>query len=364
MRSRKTILVIREHDASLAARRFVALLCFAEFYTLFVSSGEQYWKADDKFWVDPLTPAMSSEWTLLPLFIGSFVFFLCGRGLWRNRDHWRRWLLFGVLGVTAILIRELWTVLDWATVKATVGFGEDYDRPTLGTLQNAYQAVTLHIPIWLGLIVLQLTEKKRRDSNASLRAPWVLCAILLCLSWIPTVMYKEGFSRATFDWAVGNLTQEPLAEFYTVSVHVGLLFMLAWSLFSKKRIARLLALIILSVNSVILAHEWQFLRGLFLAANRALVHTLPFSTPVEPKILVTNSDLFWLAVFPLRYLFPWLLIAIYAWRVPMWAPADDGTPFPRVYCAKCLYNLHSNKKDRCPECGSDLDMQSQAESTG
>jgi len=351
---RKTVLTVHEHDGLRAARRFVALLCLAEFYVLFVCSGEQYWKEDDTYWGDALTSALASEQALLPLFIGSFVFFLCGRGLWMGRANWRRWLWFGFLGLSAILTLEISTVIDWTTIEAAVGFGEDYNRPTLGTLQQAYRVVALHLPILLGLIVLLLAGRIRPHAIAARRAPWVTCAILYCLCWIPTVMYKGAFARAFFDWAVGALTNDPFAKFYTVTVHVCLLLMLIGSLISRSWIARTVALVIVTVNSVILWQEWHLLRDLISIAITSLFHSLPFSESVDRGILVMNHDFFWLAVYPFRYVLPWLLIAIYAWRVPMWMPADDGTPFPRRYCAKCLYNLHGNKKDRCTECGSDL----------
>jgi hypothetical protein len=51
---------------------------------------------------------------------------------------------------------------------------------------------------------------------------------------------------------------------------------------------------------------------------------------------------------------PWLLIALYAWRVPMRALPDDGSPYPRRYCARCHYNLHGLDADLCPECGNRL----------
>ena len=358
------ILIVYEHDGLRAARRFVALLWLAEFYTLFVSSGEQYWKAGDKFWVDKLSPALTSEWTLLPLFIGSFVFYLCGRGLWVGCDHWRRWLWVGAVGLAAIMAIEVYTVIDLAKVKAAMGLGEDYDRPTLETFQNAFRAIALHLPIWLSLLVLLVAERRRAGVTVPRRSPWVICAFIYCLCWVPTVMYESGFSRARFDWAIENLTNAPFGKFYTVTLHVGLLLILAWSLYSRRKIARSFALILVTVNSVILLEEWQLLRGLVSSSHTALFHRVPFSTPVEQKILLTSHDLFLLAVYPFRYIFPWLLIAIYAWRVPMWAPVDDGTPYPRAYCAKCLYNLHGNKEDRCPECGSDLGMQSQSVTVG
>ncbi len=51
---------------------------------------------------------------------------------------------------------------------------------------------------------------------------------------------------------------------------------------------------------------------------------------------------------------PWVLIAFYAWRVPMRKPADDGSPYPRRYCGNCYYNLYGVDSQRCPECGVEL----------
>jgi hypothetical protein len=51
---------------------------------------------------------------------------------------------------------------------------------------------------------------------------------------------------------------------------------------------------------------------------------------------------------------PWLLIAVFAWRVPMTRLPEDGSPFPRRYCGKCRYNLHGLDTNVCPECGAKL----------
>lgn len=50
----------------------------------------------------------------------------------------------------------------------------------------------------------------------------------------------------------------------------------------------------------------------------------------------------------------WALATWFAFRVPMYRDADDGSPFPRVYCGNCHYNLHGLDTVRCPECGMHL----------
>jgi len=95
-----------------------------------------------------------------------------------------------------------------------------------------------------------------------------------------------------------------------------------------------------------------------------LEHSVPLATQVDMPFFITKHDFYWLGVAPVRFILPWLLIAWYARRVPMLRPGEDELPFPQQFCGVCHYNLHGIKKDRCPECGSDLRMQSQAESTG
>lgn len=50
----------------------------------------------------------------------------------------------------------------------------------------------------------------------------------------------------------------------------------------------------------------------------------------------------------------WALVTWFAFRIPMVQETDDGSPFPRLYCGDCHYNLHGLDTVRCPECGRHL----------
>ncbi len=355
MKSTSSIRIIHEHELDRSATRFVAALCFMEFYTSFVCYGVTIWNTNGNFYSGPLSLPLVDERILIPLLASTAFIYLCGRGLWRDGHDVSRWLCVGIFGLFSVMLLE-------ATVAATDGmildFNASSDRPgnvldamTPQSLLAGTQAAFFHFPLFITLIVLWLVTRLNSRWHKNDKALWTYCAAAYSLAWVIAAAIETSLARMTFDPAMPDFTNVTGSQYAIGIVDVALLMSTAIFLLRGSRFARSTALMMATVNTVAVVTNWFILAWLVNISIDALMYRIPFATSVEQPHAWTKHDFMWLFVLPAFYVLPWLLIAGYAWRVPMRKPPDDGTPFPRRYCAKCLYSLYGNKSDRCPECG-------------
>jgi len=347
------VLVVEEFDRSRSAMRLVAALCLMEFYASFVSSGNSIWRVENSYSVTLMADALMNESARIPIFICTVFLYLCGRGLWRSGRFERHWLLVGIVGVAALILLE--------TVAVTVGPVDTLflalrskSDDLASRLLSGMEAASVHLPIWVSLIVLWFVTKPSFQSKQKHIVPWVYCAAAYCLASIPEAISPSGFVHVSFDYAISQFPSVPGNQYVALSVNVALLIVTAVLLLKGSWLARSMALVIATINAVGIGVSWFLLAWLVRIACIALYHRVPIATPIDTSYILTSHDFFWLFVLPAHYLFPWLLIAAYAWRVRMQLPPDDTTPFPRYYCAVCLYNLYGLESEQCPECGSVL----------
>ena len=132
-----------------------------------------------------------------------------------------------------------------------------------------------------------------------------------------------------------------------------LLVATACALLFGSRLARTAALVLVAVNIAGAWYRWYPISMLVRTAIRALMMSTPGTADLD-TYLVTQYDFVSLFVDPVPMIGPWMLIALYAHKLPMRGPPDDGTPFPRRFCGNCYYNLHGIADRRCPECGTPM----------
>jgi hypothetical protein len=118
--------------------------------------------------------------------------------------------------------------------------------------------------------------------------------------------------------------------------------------------------IMLVVHPIFDAVVWAHLVGvaqkaLYISVLRARqigfvpAHIFPFDSSFFNRDLFTATF-----VETVMAAGPWILIARHIRRHPMRLPVDDGSPWPRRYCGRCMYNLHGIDAATCPECGRTL----------
>jgi hypothetical protein len=362
LHSESPILVVHEVDRGRSAKRFVAALCFMEFYAYFVGCGNSIWHSDGNYYGNLMWSAITTEWSQIPLFVGTAFLYLCGRGLWVGGRHEGRWLWLGILGLFAVMILDATAAtIDSAnssSLTSLMGYASLFKSSTIDAYLDGLQAAFTHIPLWSSLVALWLVTRPKSRSQRSTKALWVYCAAAYCLAWIPAAMFRLSLVRSVFDYGVNALTNVDNSEYAAIAIYTLLLSTTIILLLRGSRRARSLGLIIATVNTVAVWNSWFVISWLVSVSIKGLSYRIPFSTPTELPDMWTRHDFFWLFVLPAHYILPWLLIAYYAWRVPMRKPPEDDTPFPRRYCAKCLYRLYEKKSDRCPECGSVLTARS------
>jgi len=122
-----------------------------------------------------------------------------------------------------------------------------------------------------------------------------------------------------------------------------------------KPVARLAALVMGVVVMVLAVQGAWTVAGLVCSGIRMLYMESPYPMSEEVShwrlFLLNDSTFRWVIIDQLIVAGPWFLIAVYVRLHPMRLPADDGSPYPRRYCANCFYNLHGVNDDQCPECG-------------
>lgn len=360
MKSKTPIYVVHEPDRGRTAFRFVAVLCFVEFYVYFVCFGMTIWTQGGVFLGSPSALLDSELWLRITAFATTPILYLCGRALWRCRRRPTFWLLTGIICQTTLVLLELLAGAMDSTYYDSSEFLQDpasaVQLLSPSALLAGVQEARAHIPLWVTLIVLWRVTRPAVKAQASHRAYWVWCAAAYCITWALSVLSQDSHVCGFFHYAMPHVTDIAGSAYLPITLYGLVLIGTAYLLLTDSRIARSMAMIVAAVHLVVVSEALLVISHLVRIATDALMYSVPFSTPVERPYVLTKHEFIWSCVMPAHYLIPWLLIAVYAWRVPMRKPAEDDTPFPRRFCAHCLYNLYGNKSDRCPECGHALSL--------
>lgn len=344
------ILIQHEHDRPDHWRRFVAVLCFMEFYVTFVYAGTLIW-CDDHSVFSSFAWALIYPWIRVLLFAGAVALYVCGRSLWRGKGRGRLWLW---LGLTTTFLMALCEVAAVTRLTLTMGYPFlSGPAPTVGgALWLGLWSGSVHL-VLLAVIALSLWATQRNNRLIQTgRQPWILCAATFCFASIPFAIFGEDSTTSVIGQALLSSSRDPTFLVLAYFISVALLLGTGIALLCQWRWARTGALILAAVNITGVWYNWYPISMLVHIAIRMLrIATPHFPIDEINQRMWTQYDFINLLVDPVRLVGPWLLIAIYAWRVPMRMPPDDGTPFPRRFCGNCYYNLHGIESNRCPECG-------------
>jgi hypothetical protein len=342
-------------------RRFVAVLCFIEFYVHFVNIGHDVFTFDargPRSVSDPLIP-----WIGGLLIARACVFYLLGRSLWLGRGRPVRWMIaagaVSFVAMTAMGSLGAWISgpSPWTFFSGMWSLG--VDKPSVDT----WLAATHLLAPWLSMLIAAALywrwSRRRPGRHLSL---WVV----LAAAWIgdelirlATQGHMGSYLVQVLAMCFGSLWDWPGTA--TLLGYSALLALLVAALLLGWRRVRVVPLLLAGLTTAVMIQEVYTNGMLLMRAVQALYYSTTMSLE-EANALVFWPDYFVLNKWSFQWLFvhlpgqagPWLLIAIYAWRVPMRALPDDGSPYPRQYCGRCHYNLHGLDATRCPECGSEL----------
>jgi len=361
MSRRVQVIVQTEPETPYDWRRFVAILCFIEFFWQFVAAGQDL--AEEPLRFHERRTAEAQLCIVLDgvvRMVRACAFYACGRSLWYSRGP-TIWYL------CAAIILSMLTVAT-ATVKCVVFYGRYY----LGALHSQYGIEFTDVRIiaaffalnqlpWLAILVTALWSTPR-DRYRWRSQPWIWPAAAWCLGAVPMMAVRIF----PCDGSVANALSTSSAASYLWCV---LPILAGVCLLAHRREARTFAFCTVMVFAVPTAwnlYHWDliihaFILSLWGSAQRAIVDFMPRPSPWT-YLLLNRGTFRWMIIDMIARVGPWLLIALYAWRVPMTAAPDDGSPFPRSFCGRCRYNLHGlDHPERCPECGSALDWSRVAE---
>lgn len=350
------ILVQARSDPGTDWRRFVAVLCFIEFYSEFVWAGQSLHWTWTISWMWPFAPAgvwcYTVECSLRVLRAGAM--FGLGRALWRNLPTGRRWLLWCVgfsllwaaaVGVRATIARHpeaYWVLAPYVPVTS---------RPLIVLMVSSRQ-----LP-WLVVLITYVAASRVFNSRLQAVNMWVVIAASWCIAQqVAALAESDNPIHALHLWpgrpalASGRPLLVAIACLIPSLVGIGLLLV--------PGLAKVLALCTAGSVLTILLGSSVSLFGQYWSSVQTLYLSTPHELPTHPTawtfFLLNSSSFNSYFVSSVCYVGPWLLIAYYAWRVPTRQLPDDGSPFPRRFCGRCLYNLHGLTSDRCPECGASL----------
>ncbi len=318
-------------------RRFVAILCFIEFYCGFVQSGTYAWHR----WNSPRHPSVffafswyfssSSLGPNLLAIVRSLIFLMVGRALWTEKRA-APWIWPVVLLSIATITATIWC--DWKEVRALSALAGW--RGYLMFLGNTMLPSLRWLAIGcVALLVLGHKKTKRH------RADWVILAATWSL--VSSLMVWTSGEWISVPWTAHVLWIVPL--------------IVAGLLLPGIHLARTAALAMGLLQLIPNTMAMYTLNLLIYRASQALIFSslYPAENPLPmPWFVLSRDNFIFVFVESVRLMGPWLLIAWYADRKPMFEFPDDGSPWPRRYCGKCYYNLHGVDADRCPECGATL----------
>lgn len=344
-----TVVVREQADQPTDWRRFVAILCFIEFYSQFVLHGQRVGLfLREHGSREPLDDA--SFYFLLHGAAGilrSVMLYNYGRALWFNSRSARRWLLRAVavsLGMIAIGMVNAFTestpreyYWHW---NSQFDSSETNSRPFIGVLRNVD-----HLP-WLLMLIAGLAVLRYRACASRRLAPWLVIAAAWCMGVMLLPLAANSTCRGY--WIHESALANHLALSYAC-LHIMVAASLLWRWKSARTGPLLLAATEISLT-MLFADRWRMMLWSSIQMELLKVGvTVSYWSP----IFFWNRDTFrWVFVELPANAGPWLLLAFYVWRVEMNKLGDDGSPYPRTYCGRCGYNLHGISSDRCPECGA------------
>lgn len=341
-------------------KKFVAVLCFIEFYVEFVHTGDAFWTTmrsnlaecdliGDIAWVITRTIRVAS-------------FYLLGRSLWLDRGWKKPWL------AGAIITSLLFFILTYYTSVRPGSFYRIFGWAGIGPFWFTVSILNTYI-LWLALLIgVFIIASNKSFLQHTGKATWVILAV----SWVtgelvgsflaPFGIYISPISL-NLQTCFQYLKPLPISGLIGTGFYIAVLSLLIVGLFKAWRWTRTIALILATAGLFFAIESGMTIGWLVMIAIQALYYSCPYLSFAECKEMIFWPDYFLLNEHAFKALFvstvayagPWLLIAIFAWRVPMRRLPDDGSPWPRQFCGQCRYNLYGIGSERCPECGVYLD---------
>ncbi len=321
------VIVRSQPEGPVDWRWFVAILCFIHFYVQFLTVGTSLWDhlARNAYRVQGDGYGVSYD---LPFFLWSLCLWGIGRSFARKSRVTTHWLAAGALCMTGAVVSTTWLI-----VSANSSGSARFQNIVYWSREHAILDQNAWCLPWVAIVFVGVWYRRRaRDQTNVAHRPWVVIAATWCLGQIPlvpTVGHPTEFSSAMGRVAI------LLPWTYTF-----LLASTAVLLLVHSRFARTSALAVGAIGMAVAAF------GLYLSWD--LTHS---ATGVY---VWTRFTFHALCVHPVSTVGPWLLIAVFAWRIPMAPLPDDQSPYPRAFCRRCGYNLHGLEVARCPECGAEF----------
>ncbi len=324
-------------------RKFVAILCFIEFYVAFVISGTHLLSDDHECLL--FIGSTEFSWSALNV-IRAITLYGVGWALWYDRPSLKIWIAAALIGSIATT-GQLCLEGDGFMLGGLV---DGYS----GTLKSRILVCLLYSWRFLGWTIPLAAAAfwvRRRWSGKTRTPPWAIAAVTWCVLQVirPLIWAEESY---LYDFSLRVLSSHPQLAQLVGPVHLGIILLPGALLLSRSRFARTAALIATAANAVHVYVNWYSFPTLNKSSLRSFAAASP-GADINPDVWF-RWEFQVLFVDSVDLLGPWLLIAVFAWRVPMTTFPDDGSPYPRRYCGRCHYNLHGTDALRCPECGAAL----------
>jgi hypothetical protein len=348
-------IIVQEHadqpEQPTAWLRFVAVLCFIWFYYAFVGLGNAYWSEGFRF-----NASAAFEPAAIAQAIAIGAIYLCGRSLWYGGRLLRWWL------PVAAIVLAIATVLKAQQAYQSFGYafgivGMTPPTPLEQWLNAIGHAALPDLPLISVLITACLMTWQPARFMPTRCRPWtVLAAVWIVATGVPYLALTGGYLTHELQTVLqpyGLGYMAVVLELFPYGFTAALVLL-------GHRLVRTAALIMAGIELAIqIRHGWILSRFVYIGILALLASTpggsdswsLPYPFGSYLFNQMNFNAIFVNGVFEAG---PWLLIAVFAWRVPMPRLPEDGSPFPRRYCGKCRYNLHGLDTNVCPECGAKL----------
>lgn len=355
------ILTIDQPTPDDSWKRFVAVLCLILFYVEFVNAGHDLWGQEHPRQV---LDSLGDIWLNVARMVWAVSFYLLGRGLW-HRQNYLVWLFIpAVLSLTALVG---FTCYHASAVDRLVFLGWNNQFHTSEAPLRAYRHFNTDRIPWLvlgigGLVVCFFHTTR---SHVRYRA-WTL----LCIAWLAGQLFTIPLDVWGIAYALGYYLEQGagLPESLGVGCYAGILLFMIAGLLMGWRTVRTAALVMAAVTTVWTLESAVVYGKLVMISVQCLLYSTTWTLDeindwvFWPDYFILNKHCFsTLFVSSAESIGPWLLIAVFAWKVPMRRLPDDGSPYPRQLCGNCHYNLRgldldvaAGEERRCPECGEVL----------